>query len=356
MSRVLVAALGILWLCSLIGGSAASRVQATPARQEAVPPGTWELRAIVYADGSEAIPVNPALHTIAFFPGERSVIYADPDDQQDAAGTPDGRIGLQLDCNVGSADYLVDGNRLTIISVLSTNVGCLPLTLGEEFADRLLGVTSFALEGEELVFFLEDGGRLRFAPLGAGTPAAVEKATGPARAVVPAECQVQPYPLAELAGLRDLPGEVSASTPSAIVIAVPLGPEAPERTVTAVNETVLGYLACRNAGDLPRAAVYLTDAGTRRILGRAVALAATPVVLPPQTRTRLIALTDVTILPDGRVAAIALINDPRSLPRGRQTVLLFFVWEDESLLIDDLIGFTVPTVLAATPSAGSTTP
>jgi hypothetical protein len=351
----------------LIGGSLGSPTHsrtpvATPASQEVVPRGTWELRTIVYADGREAVPANPANYTIAFFPGERSVTYSDG--RPDPGGEPDGRIGLQLDCNVGSADYLVDGARLTITSVLSTSAGCLPPTLGEEFADRLLAVTSYALREGELVFLLEDGGQLRFVPA-----SAVSSATGvssvPHRAVPPGECWAEPRPLPDLEAVLGRDQEILAPTPTATTILLPLGQAAPQRTAAVIKDTIFAYLACRNAGDVPRMAALLTDAAARRVLDnevaaravRSTAQLATPTALSPRARTRLAFVTDVSILPDGRATALAVISDPLTPPRGRQTLLFVFVRQGDRWLIDDISGFSIPLPpTAATPVAGTPTP
>jgi hypothetical protein len=354
--------LAMLFIAGLVSPVVPRAPVATPASPEVVPPGTWELQAIVYADGREAVPANPASYTIAFFPGERSVTYSDG--HPDPGGEPDGRIGLQLDCNGGSADYLVDGSQLTITSVLSTSAGCLPPGLGMEFADRLLAVTSYALQEGELVFFLDDGGRLRFVPPGAASPAAGVSSV-PRQAVPPSECWVEPRPLADLAAVLGRDREFLAATPAAVTITVPLGRAAPQRTAAALEDTVFAYLACRNAGDVPRMAALLTDAAARRLLGedaaaRAVQSAAqlaTPTALSPLTRTRLAFVTDTSILPDGRAAALAVISDPLTPPRGRQTLLFILVRQGNRWLIDDLIGFSIPLPpTAATPMVGTPTP
>lgn len=360
MSRMLAGLLSLLLVGGLNSGTGPSRAPVgTPTSEEAVPRGIWELQAIVYADGGEAVPADPAKYTIAFFPGERSVTYSD--DRPAPFGEPDGVIGLQLDCNVGSADYRVDGRRLTIISVLSTDAGCFPPTLGEEFKDRLRVTTSYALNGDELVFFLANGGGMRFARPGAGTPSLSGIADLPMRGVVPANCPdhllAQPDLNARLSFLGDGP----IATPSAMTITVPLGREASRDTVAAIAETVSRYLGCLNAGDLLRASAFLTDNGVRRIFSYEATLyrdrppaLATPAVLSSQERTRLIALTDIVILADGRAAAIALLRDPLTLPRGPQAVLLYFVWNGDQWLVDDVIGFSTPAP-PATPAAASPT-
>jgi hypothetical protein len=107
----------------------------------------------------------------------------------------------------------------------------------------------------------------------------------------------------------------------------------------------------------------MTDAGAGRLLGddaavnaaRRTAQLATPAVLSPWARTRLAFLTDISILPDGKAAAVAVISDPLTPPRGRQTFLFVFVRQGDRWLIDDLVSFSIPrrSTAAATPVAGT---
>jgi heat shock protein HslJ len=158
---------GALPACSFVGALTMELVGttaqvATPTAQEAVPPGRWAVVGTVSTDGGVTVPADPSDYTVEFFPGERTVIY--PAGQQDPGGKPDGRLALQLDCNEGSADYHLKSGRLRIIPRVTSMRGCRHPSLGESFGDWLLAVTRFAWNAEELIFFLEGGGRLRFAP------------------------------------------------------------------------------------------------------------------------------------------------------------------------------------------------
>jgi hypothetical protein len=66
--------------------------------------------------------------------------------------------------------------------------------------------------------------------------------------------------------------------------------------------------------------------------------------------TRLIAVTDESRLPDGRIAAFVIVNDPLTPPAGPEALLFVFAPHDDAWLLDDLVRFLiVPLVRAATP-------
>jgi hypothetical protein len=71
---------------------------------------------------------------------------------------------------------------------------------------------------------------------------------------------------------------------------------------------------------------------------------------------RLLAVTDVSILPDGRVAAFVINNEPLLPPRGPETLLFVYSQsEDGAWLIDDYYDFTIVNPAAAgTPTADGT--
>jgi hypothetical protein len=54
-------------------------------------------------------------------------------------------------------------------------------------------------------------------------------------------------------------------------------------------------------------------------------------------------------LDDGRVAALALINEPVLPPQGQETLLLIFVWAEDRLFIDDIVQFSVVPLADGTP-------
>ncbi len=111
----------------------------------------------------------------------------------------------------------------------------------------------------------------------------------------------------------------------------------------------------------------MTDEAIFRFFGGALApdeaiegargnLAGTPVPRREEEHVRLVAVTDVSRLEDGRVAAMALINEPVLPPRGQETLLLIFGEAGDRLFIDDIVQFSVVPIAPATPEAGTPQP
>jgi hypothetical protein len=196
------------------------------------------------------------------------------------------------------------------------------------------------------------------------TPGAEEAA---ARAVPAEECQVAPRAAEEVFALLGLAeGE---ETPAADRTPVPAPPwvAAEPETAAAVRETTREWLACINADDNFRIAALMTDEAIFRFFGGGLApdeaiegarenLAGTPVPRREEEHVRLVAVTDVSRLEDGRVAALALINEPVLAPQGQETLLMIFVEADGRLFIDDIVQFSVVPVTDATPAAGTPQP
>jgi heat shock protein HslJ len=79
----------------------------------------------------------------------------------------DGTYQVQADCNVGSGEYTLEGNNLTLLPGPMTLAECEPDSLYDEYLGFLGQVASFELDGEKLVLNLEDGaGKMGFAPGG----------------------------------------------------------------------------------------------------------------------------------------------------------------------------------------------
>ena len=180
-----------------------------------------------------------------------------------------------------------------------------------------------------------------------------EEEFAPPRVISPEECQVEPRPADEVYAVLGLEGDGSAATtPGPQQFPVPPWEPADADTTLLLIETARELLACLNGGDVLRAAALLTDSGAQRLFGvgaadaaaveaRREAIAATPEPLRERARTRLVAITDAALLPDGRAAAFVVVNDPFNPPRGPQTLLFLFTQQDDRWLIDDFIGFTV---------------
>lgn len=136
-------------------------------------------------------------------------------------------------------------------------------------------------------------------------------------------------------------------------ISTPLGQPASADIIASVTATTEEFLACTNAGDTARLTALLTDYGVFRFYGfgprddavdaqfRAWAEGETA----PREEgdfIRLIAVTDVSVRDDGRVAAFVVINEPLLPPRGPETLLVIYSQSDDGTwLIDDYFDFTI---------------
>ena len=199
-------------------------------------------------------------------------------------------------------------------------------------------------------------------------PRATPAAGGQGEAVLPEVCQVAPRPAEEVFALLGM-AEGDAATPAVDRTPVPAPPwvAADEETVAAATATTQEWLACINADDNFRIAALMTDAALARFFGGGLAadealegaranLAGTPVPREEDAHVRLVAVTDVALVDDGRVAALVLINEPVLPPRGQETLLLLFAPGDDRLLIDDIVQFSVVPLAEGTPAAGTPQP
>jgi hypothetical protein len=171
------------------------------------------------------------------------------------------------------------------------------------------------------------------------------------RLVAPEECDIEPRPYEEVATILNLDGE-GVPQPPATQINAPLGEVADLATAISVEEVAREVLACFNAGDILRAAAAMTDDGVKRAFwgltidaeNRELAKARLPAAPEPRALeflTRLMTVTDVSTLPDGRVAAFVVFNEPLLPPPGPETLLFIFANEDGRWLVDDWIDFSI---------------
>lgn len=182
-----------------------------------------------------------------------------------------------------------------------------------------------------------------------GTPTADESENP--RLIAPEECVGEPRAFDEIAAILQLDGE-GIPQPAATQITPPLGEIVDAETDVAVKEAARAVLACFNAGDIPRAAALMTDNGiTRAYWGLTIdaenrELARTRIAAEPTPRIaealiRLNAVTDISTLPDGRVSAFAVINEPLLPPAGPETLLFIFANQDGQWKLDDYIDFSI---------------
>jgi hypothetical protein len=171
------------------------------------------------------------------------------------------------------------------------------------------------------------------------------------RLVAPSECVAEPRDFDDIAAILDLDG-AGVPAPAMTQITPPLGQIADVATTISIKEAARQVLACFNAGDIPRAAGLMTENGVRRaywgltIDAENRELARTRIAAPPEPRAedalvRLITVTDVSVLPDGRIAAFVVLNEPLLPPSGPETLLFVFANQDGHWLVDDWIDFSI---------------
>lgn len=171
------------------------------------------------------------------------------------------------------------------------------------------------------------------------------------RLVAAEECVIDPRAYEEIAAILSLDGE-GVPQPPYMQITPPLGDVVDLDTDIAIKEATRHILACFNAGDVPRAAALMTDAGVQRSYwGLTIdqenrELARTRLAAAPEPRAeeffiRLITVTDASMMPDGRIAAFVVINEPLLPPAGPETLLFIFANQDGQWLLDDFIDFSI---------------
>jgi hypothetical protein len=142
---------------------------------------------------------------------------------------------------------------------------------------------------------------------------------------------------------------------------------ADDEAATAAEAAAREWLACINADDNLRIAALMTDAALARFFAGAMdaaeqleeaqaMLAGTPTPRAEEDQARLVSVSDVAVLEDGRIVALAVINEPALRPRGQETLLLVFDPTGERYLIDDIVQFSIAPQRAGTPVAGTPQP
>ena len=184
------------------------------------------------------------------------------------------------------------------------------------------------------------------------------------RQVPPADCMADPRPVEEIATILELEGE-GVPAPPTIHIFAPLGMIADVDTATEIRAVARGVIACFNASDVPRSAALMTENGVRRVYWELsnteenrertrTRLAGAPEPRADEALVSVIAVTEVLVLSDERVAAFVVIDEPLTQPEGPETLLFVFANEDGMWRVDDWIDFTivsVDAVAAATPAS-----
>lgn len=184
-----------------------------------------------------------------------------------------------------------------------------------------------------------------------GSVLAQDDGADESRLPAPAECTAEPRTVEDLTAVLGLDGE-GVQAPALITISPPLGEIVDPDTELAIQETARMVLACFNAGDISRAAGLMTDNGVQRAYwgitispeSRATTkerIAGEPIPRGEENGVRLIAVTDASTLPDGRVAAFVVMNEPILPPAGPETLLFVFADQDGRWLVDDWVDFSI---------------
>lgn len=165
---------------------------------------------------------------------------------------------------------------------------------------------------------------------------------------VPAGCAVEHRSvaaIAEAAGTgdeaSDLPDPVSYRAPDG----VPADAQTSERVAALVNDLI----GCVNAGDIVGFLSLFTDGFLRRHFASDIAadaLDVAPTPLPADERLSLIELRDITVLPDGRIFVLVLLDQgERAAPELTSGLMLRDI--DGALRIDEWQPVTLEAVAAA---------
>jgi hypothetical protein len=176
--------------------------------------------------------------------------------------------------------------------------------------------------------------------------------------VSPADCMAEPRAFEDLSAMLALDGE-GLPPPAMIQLSPPLGAIADTETTSEIRAVARRVIACFNAGDVPRAAALMTDNGVQRVYwGLSIdeenrELSRTRLAAAPEPRAdgvmiSLLAVTDVLVLPDERVAAFVIIDEPLLEPEGPETLLFVFANQDGMWRVDDWIDFTITPITVDT--------
>lgn len=187
----------------------------------------------------------------------------------------------------------------------------------------------------------------------------------------PNDCQVEPRSLAAILSAAATPvasanGAATSGTPSPFVW--PRGVPAADADVGRITRTFRAFVACGNAGDFARRLAFYSERYLREFYGglsaadhqRALDAAATPAAaLPADQRAWIDTIETVRVLPDGRIGAHIVVQDPSKHPH-LQSFVVIFVQENGRWLIDELhpetAGSTPPATPESVPPVGPGTP
>lgn len=201
--------------------------------------------------------------------------------------------------------------------------------------------------------------------LGGVAPVSAQEASPAAEPIIvpaPNQCTVAPREIAFFEQLSATPSAAMPETASPVA-ALPVGAdlegEPADRDIrAAVLDTVRQVLACVNAGNFLALQALFTDAYIANdvaTFGPMTAedlefIAAEPVPIEGD-RAALLAILDVRVLADGRVAVLVDVFDPHESPPGPVRYLYTMVEQDGRYVIDEEASEPIDGAQVGTPAA-----
>jgi hypothetical protein len=172
--------------------------------------------------------------------------------------------------------------------------------------------------------------------------------------VAPAACTVEPISVETLLPLWFPEQAVTPEPPTPTThpertsVRLPLGEPVDAATAAAITATVRELFACQNRVENRRLYALLSEEMLRRIgptpdegpEDLPVHLAPFEPI-PVEEYIRLLAITDVSVMADGRVAAVVVTDDPPVPSMGPETQVMLFIDEDGRWVLDEVAGFSV---------------
>jgi mono/diheme cytochrome c family protein len=199
----------------------------------------------------------------------------------------------------------------------------------------------------------------------AARAAANPTTTATADVPAPEDCQVEPRSITAILAEAATP---VAPADDATPFDWPRGDPATDADVGRITRTLRAFVACGNAGDYGRRLAFYSDRYLREFYGglsaadrqSALDTAATPAAaLPADQRAWIDTVEDVSTLPDGRIGAHVVVEDPVQHPH-LQSFVVVFVQQGGRWLIDELhpdaAGTTPPATPESIPAVGPGTP
>lgn len=175
---------------------------------------------------------------------------------------------------------------------------------------------------------------------GAGSAPSLSATTLPATPE-PASCSVAPRSLAEVRELVGFRSSEQRSVELVVPRSLPTGLPADAATVGAITDAVYQLIACGNTGDPLRLLALYSDGALRQmgpLDNEWFSALTTPTAQPDERWVTLIAVWDVQVLPDGRVAALVLEGNRQDThPAPGRTGMLLFVQDADQWLLDEFI-------------------